>query len=108
MAAVINSGHISLVVRLMPVRHRLSSDKPEPAHIAVSYTHLMQAVFTIDGKQLQFTFPAGTKWERSYRNIYDIVLGNNGLVIGGADGSGVTIEPWTDDVKGEIQLVPVI
>ena len=68
----------------------------------------MQAVFTIDGKQLQFTFPAGTKWERSYRNIYDIVLGNNGLVIGGADGSGVTIEPWTDDVKGEIQLVPVI
>ena len=23
----------------------------------------MQAVFTIDGKQLQFTFPAGTKWE---------------------------------------------
>ena len=27
-----------------------------------------QAVFTIDGKQLQFTFPAGTKWERSYRN----------------------------------------
>ena len=32
----------------------------------------------------------------------------NGLVIGGADGSGVTIEPWTDDVKGEIQLVPVI
>ena len=68
----------------------------------------MQAVFTIDGTQLQFTFPAGTKWERSYRNIYDIVLGNNGLVIGGADGSGVTIEPWTDDVKGEIQLVPVI
>ena len=35
MAAVINSGHISLVVRLMPVRHRLSSDKPEPAHIVV-------------------------------------------------------------------------
>ena len=68
----------------------------------------MQAVFTIDGKQLQFTFPAGTKWERSYRNIYDIVLGNNGLVIGGAEGSGVTIEPWADDVKGEIQLVPVI
>ena len=68
----------------------------------------MQAVFTIDGKQLQFTFPAGTKWERSYRNIYDIVLGNNGLVIGGADGSGVTIEPWTDDVKGENRHVPVI
>lgn len=68
----------------------------------------MQAVFTIDGKQLQFTFPAGTKWERSYRNIYDIVLGNNGLVIGGADGSGVTIEPWTDKSGGEIQLVPVI
>ena len=25
----------SIVVRLMPVRHRLSSDKPEPAHIVV-------------------------------------------------------------------------
>ena len=68
----------------------------------------MQALFTIDGKQLQFTFPAATEWERSYRNIYDIVLGNNGLVIGGADGSGVTIEPWTDKNDGEIQLVPVI
>lgn len=40
MAAVINSGHISLVVRLMPVRHRLSSDKPEPAHI-VAYQFLV-------------------------------------------------------------------
>lgn len=68
----------------------------------------MQAVFIIDGKQLQFTFPAATKWERSYRNIYDIALGNNGLVIGGVDGTGVTIEPWTDSNNGEIQLVPVI
>ena len=40
MAAVINSGHLSLVVRLMPVRHRLSSDKPEPAHI-VAYQFLV-------------------------------------------------------------------
>ena len=59
---------------------------------------------------------AGRKASRPLKSDYrykldftfHIVLGNNGLVIGGADGSGVTIEPWTDDVKGEIQLVPVI
>lgn len=68
----------------------------------------MQAVFTIDGKQRN----SPSRPERNGNALTVISTtsywGITGLVIGGADGSGVTIEPWTDDVKGEIQLVPVI
>lgn len=68
----------------------------------------MKAVFTIDGKQLQYVFPAATVWAAGNRNIYSITLGNNGLELGGSDGSGIKIEPWTDSTPDDIQLVPVI
>lgn len=73
----------------------------------------MQVVFTIDGRDLKYDFPAGTAWAASYRNIYSISLDGNGLIIGGGEDpsggqSGVTIEPWTDSQNNDISLVPVI
>lgn len=73
----------------------------------------MQVIFTIDGIDLKYDFPAGTAWAASYRNIYSISLAGNGLIIGGGDDpdggqSGVTIEPWTDSQDNDISLVPVI
>ena len=67
----------------------------------------MQVVFTIDGRDLKYDFPAGTAWAASYRNIYSISLDGNGLIIGGGEDpsggqSGVTIEPWTDSQNNDI------
>lgn len=73
----------------------------------------IQVIFTIDGKDLKYDFPAGTAWAAAYRNIYSISLDGNGLIIGGGEDpaggqSGVTIEPWTDSQNNDISLVPII
>lgn len=73
----------------------------------------IQVVFSIDGKEMKYDFPAGTAWASSYRNIYSISLDGNGLEIGGGENpsggdSGVTIEPWTDSSNNEISLIPII
>lgn len=73
----------------------------------------MQVIFTIDGKDMKYDFPAGTAWAPAYRNIYSIALDGNGLIIGGGENpsegdSGVTIEPWTNNQDSDISLVPVI
>lgn len=73
----------------------------------------MQVIFTIDGRDMKYDFPAGTKWEPAYRNIYSISLDGNGLIIGGGEDpeggqSGVTVEPWTDSQDNGISLVPII
>lgn len=75
--------------------------------VAQTTTAAMKVEFVIDGTTYQYVFPAGTQWEAGTRNVYTLTLGSNGLTIGGADGSGVVITPWEDDIKGEIPLTPI-
>lgn len=68
----------------------------------------MKVTFTIDGKDLYHVFIAGTAWKAGFRNIYSFTLKDNDLILGGDDGSGITIEPWDDTAQGDIPLIPVI
>jgi hypothetical protein len=64
--------------------------------------------FTIDDKIYEHIFAAGTAWTPGYRNIYSFTLKDNHLVIGGEDGSEVSIEPWTDSEQDVILLIPIV
>lgn len=95
----LTENYISLSSILFPVSTTVGKD--------------MQVIFTIDGRDMKYDFPAGTAWAAAYRNIYSISLDGNGLIIGGGENpsegdSGVTIEPWTDNQDSDISLVPVI
>lgn len=68
----------------------------------------IKVTFTIDGKEMYHVFTAGTAWQAGFRNIYSFTLKDNDLIIGGDDGSGVTIEVWDDTDQGSIPLIPVI
>lgn len=71
----------------------------------------IRAVFTIDGRNFKFAFPAATTWAPSTRNIYTLSVTNSGLEIGGgADGNtdGITIEPWGEASGNDISLVPIL
>lgn len=61
---------------------------------------------TIDGAKYTFDIPA-VQWNKGYRYIYAFSLKANDVVIGGEDGSGVTIEPWKDSTN-DVELVPAV
>jgi hypothetical protein len=70
---------------------------------------LLKVTFTIDGEELYHFFRAGTEWKQGYRNIYSFTLSDNGIEIGGGPdggGGGITIEHWTDDDEGTVNLIP--
>lgn len=79
--------------------------------VSETATATFQAIFTIDGRQYKFLFPAKTKWEGGTRNNYSLTMTNTGLEIGGgAAGSdkGITIEPWSESTDSDVSLVPIL
>jgi len=71
----------------------------------------VRAVFTIDGRNFKYEFPAGTTWGAALRNIYTLTILNSGLEIGGGgddNDDGITIEPWGDNSDSDISLVPIL
>ena len=60
---------------------------------------------TIDGAKYTFDIPA-IQWNKGYRYIYAFEMKANDVVIGGEDGSNVTIEPWKDSAQNDVELVP--
>jgi hypothetical protein len=73
----------------------------------------IRAVFTIDGRNFKYVFPAGTTWGAALRNIYTLTILNSGVEIGGGgngngNDDGITIEPWGDNSDSDISLVPIL
>ena len=65
----------------------------------------MVVELTIDGAKYTFDIPA-IQWNKGYRYIYAFEMKANDVVIGGEDGSNVTIEPWKDSAQNDVELVP--
>lgn len=59
----------------------------------------------IDGATYKYVIPT-INWEAGKRYIYSITMQSNDVVIGGEDGLGITIEPWTSS-ENDITLTPV-
>ena len=62
---------------------------------------------TIDRVEYSYKIPT-TKWDRAKRNIYSIQLTSNGIQIGGENGSGITVEQWTNGSSTDVTLKPVV
>lgn len=59
---------------------------------------------TVDNANYTFDLPA-IEWQKGYRYIYAFELKSNDVVIGGEDGSDITIEDWKDQTS-DVELVP--
>ena len=76
----------------------------------------VRAVFTIDGRQFRYEFPAGTTWQAGLRNIYTLTVDNSSIEIGGGgsgsgeggNDEGITIEEWGASADNDISLVPIL
>lgn len=60
---------------------------------------------TVDAAKYTFDIPA-IQWQKGYRYIYAFQMKSNGVVIGGTDGSNVTIESWKDSAQNDVELIP--
>lgn len=60
---------------------------------------------TVDNAKYTFDIPA-IQWQKGYRYIYAFELKANDVVIGGEDGSNVTIEPWKNSSQNDVELIP--
>lgn len=76
----------------------------------------VRAVFTIDGRQFRYEFPAGTTWQPGLRNVYTLTVDNSSIEIGGGgsgsgeggNDEGITIEEWGASADNDISLVPIL
>lgn len=59
----------------------------------------------IDGAKYKYDIPQGS-WVAGKRHVYSIVMEKNDASIGGDNGLGVTIEPWSSE-ESDIPLVPI-